>query len=892
MLAASSEASPARSAANLNNPPTAVDDTLTVAEDSGPTAVNVLGNDTTSDAGETLTVTDATLPPRGGSIALRDGAVFFTPAPNFNGADTFSYTISDGNGATATATVTVTVTPVNDPPTAANDTLTVAEDAPTTPLPVLANDSSAPDSGETLTVTDVDQVAEGGTVSLKGGEILFTPVPNFHDTVTFEYTVSDGNGGTATATVTLTVAPVNDPPSGVADTFRVPSNGGPFPLAVLANDSSDPEDGETLTVSAVTQPAGGLVSIGTDGANVMFTPAPGVVGTVTFTYTVSDGNGGTATVTVTVNVGSLDSDGDGLSDDDEAERETDPDNRDTDGGGVSDGDEVAAGRDPRNYADDLATAGHGCASTGTGPLLPLVLLGALALHRRRLAPRGRAKAWGLLGLLAAVLLPAPARAQHAAEASQGIDVQQFKPGPGWSDVLGVQSPRVARHLGWNLGLSFNYARDPLNFLRFQTSEFSYAIVEDQYTFDLMGAVALYDRFELGLVLPITSHGSAAAPFESPVLASGVNATRLGDVRLVPKAQLLSLENGARLGVAASLLLPTSGGDGFLGREGVAFFPRLLVEWAGDSGVRVLAHLGLNLQPRARFYNLNVGTELAYGLGASVPFQVGTRQLLAEATLVGARGLTEWNLEERPLELLAAVKYRFTDSLAAHLGGGQGLTRGYGTPDFRLLAGISWTQQAGEAAPARPEPREEKDDFQDPEPSPNEWPRPEGWPPSMDERPRRDERPRPDERPRTQEPPPTDEPPRPRRLDSDGDGVPNDKDLCPQYPEDKDGFEDEDGCSDPDNDKDGVLDAVDRCLTEPETHNGYKDQDGCPDTGKPGGRVRGLEQLRPCGPGIPKCCGMPGSGSLWTSAWPSAPGRVAPPPHRRRAPEAQEPCSGV
>ena len=66
------------------------------------------------------------------------------------------------------------------------------------------------------------------------------------------------------------------------------------------------------------------------------------------------------------------------------------------------------------------------------------------------------------------------------------------------------------------------------------------------------------------------------------------------------------------------------------------------------------------------------------------------------------------------------------------------------------------------------------------------------------------------------------------LDNDGDGIPDAMDKCPMDPEDKDGFQDEDGCPDPDNDGDGVPDAVDKCPTDPETKNGFQDDDGCPD----------------------------------------------------------------
>jgi outer membrane protein OmpA-like peptidoglycan-associated protein len=66
-------------------------------------------------------------------------------------------------------------------------------------------------------------------------------------------------------------------------------------------------------------------------------------------------------------------------------------------------------------------------------------------------------------------------------------------------------------------------------------------------------------------------------------------------------------------------------------------------------------------------------------------------------------------------------------------------------------------------------------------------------------------------------------------DRDGDGIPDELDKCPDQPEDKDGFEDEDGCPDPDNDKDGIPDNADACPNEPETVNGFEDEDGCPDS---------------------------------------------------------------
>ncbi|MES1206699.1 MAG: OmpA family protein [Pseudomonadota bacterium] len=69
---------------------------------------------------------------------------------------------------------------------------------------------------------------------------------------------------------------------------------------------------------------------------------------------------------------------------------------------------------------------------------------------------------------------------------------------------------------------------------------------------------------------------------------------------------------------------------------------------------------------------------------------------------------------------------------------------------------------------------------------------------------------------------------PRPVDRDGDGINDDTDKCPADAEDADGFEDADGCPDPDNDKDGVADGDDKCPAEAEDKDGFEDADGCPD----------------------------------------------------------------
>jgi len=80
-------------------------------------------------------------------------------------------------------------------------------------------------------------------------------------------------------------------------------------------------------------------------------------------------------------------------------------------------------------------------------------------------------------------------------------------------------------------------------------------------------------------------------------------------------------------------------------------------------------------------------------------------------------------------------------------------------------------------------------------------------------------------------------------DSDEDGILNDVDLCPDEPEDFDGFEDTDGCPDPDNDSDGISDLLDQCPDTPEDFDGFKDEDGCPDIDNDGDGIR--DELDEC-----------------------------------------------
>ena len=125
---------------------------MRVEEDGGPQPLAVLTNDTDPD-GDPLRLESAT-DPMHGTAAVSNGALVYLADADFNGSDSFEYTIGDSDGNLGTATVTVTVAPANDEPDAADDSASVDEDGMVT-IPVVANSEDV--DGDALTVTGVDR---------------------------------------------------------------------------------------------------------------------------------------------------------------------------------------------------------------------------------------------------------------------------------------------------------------------------------------------------------------------------------------------------------------------------------------------------------------------------------------------------------------------------------------------------------------------------------------------------------------------------------------------------------------------------------------------------------------------------------------------------------------
>lgn len=190
---------------DINNP-VAYDDSITINEDSSPTEIDVLSNDAENenDASNTsLTLGIIVGQPLSGSAIIDNNKIIYTPDADFNGTDSFIYTVSNASDLIAAATVIVTVEPINDAPIA-NDILIKIINDLTSPyqLNVLSNDSDI--DGDMLIIASITQPVNGIAV-IDGNSISYTPDPEFNGYDSFEYTVTDNLGGSASAIVNLII---------------------------------------------------------------------------------------------------------------------------------------------------------------------------------------------------------------------------------------------------------------------------------------------------------------------------------------------------------------------------------------------------------------------------------------------------------------------------------------------------------------------------------------------------------------------------------------------------------------------------------------------------------------------------------------------------------------
>ena len=303
---------------NVQDRLTAVNDVFTINEDAPVNSYNVVANDVDR-FGTSRGIISVTQPTEGGTVSF-DGVgtaqtIRFTPAANYNGPVTFTYTIRNNINDVATGTVTMNVTAVNDAPIVINTAFSVTED-PASPLLIAPTDVFSPGPANessqliTLAIVTPPPVNQGTAVINASGILEFTPAANFVGTVNMVVRGTD-NGTPAqstNATLTVTVSAVNDAPVIVQTTYSVAEDTAAgvviLPTQIFTPGPSN-ESAQTITLSLITLPTAsqGVATILANGS-LQFVPALNFFGPVSFVVRGTD-NGTPALstdATLTINV--------------------------------------------------------------------------------------------------------------------------------------------------------------------------------------------------------------------------------------------------------------------------------------------------------------------------------------------------------------------------------------------------------------------------------------------------------------------------------------------------------------------------------------------------------------------------------------------------------------
>jgi VCBS repeat-containing protein len=282
----------------VNDPPVANDDAYNATEDVplNVIAPGVLDNDTDADGDALTAVLDTDV--SNGTLTLNgNGSFSYTPDPNFNGSDQFTYYANDGivNSASP-ATVTISVDPVNDLPVANDDAYNTNQDTPlNVGAPgVLTNDADV--DGDPLTAVLNTDVTNGTLTLNANGSFDYTPNAGFNGADQFTYYANDGTANSAApATVTINVTNVsNTPPVAVDDHYGARSGVTLFVAAagVLTNDTDS--DGQPLTAVLDGGVSHGSLTLNANGS-FLYQPDLGYIGLDQFTYYANDGIANSAT---------------------------------------------------------------------------------------------------------------------------------------------------------------------------------------------------------------------------------------------------------------------------------------------------------------------------------------------------------------------------------------------------------------------------------------------------------------------------------------------------------------------------------------------------------------------------------------------------------------------
>ena len=359
--------------------------------------------------------------------------------------------------------------------------------------------------------------------------------------------------------------------------------------------------------------------------------------------------------------------------------------------------------------------------------------------------------------------------------AQQFTLNRYRAAEKVDDGFAISRPNSQGHFRLGVALHLDYANDPLVLEGTQGAQSTelLQIVKNQLAGHLALSLGLWDRAVLtvglngNFVMDGPQTGAVTRPDGSTVVLSADGAT-LGDATVGLRLRLLGDNNSAfSVAVQGTLGLPTAKA---LDDE---------MQLAGEAGLWGHPELLLELRTSILRFTLNGGAfirsdqnvpttsqtaELTFGAGVTVPMTFGKYDVDLHAEGFGYSSFDDFGDRESAPFEVLGGLKLYRGNWALGVASGVGIFRGVGSPDYRGVLLLGWQKRGHAGGPG----------------------------------------------------------------DSDGDGILDADDDCPEKPEDKDSFKDEDGCPDIDNDEDNVLDVDDGAPLQPEDVDGFEDEDGVPD----------------------------------------------------------------
>src|SRR6478609_3702818 len=358
--------------------------------------------------------------------------------------------------------------------------------------------------------------------------------------------------------------------------------------------------------------------------------------------------------------------------------------------------------------------------------------------------------------------------------AEGLALNRFDPAPAGDRMFGVPSPYAAGHVTPHVILLADYAHNPLKLYSVPSDTDQGSIVKHQLFLHLNASLALWNRLNLDVSVPLAVYQSGDDPTAGGQTFPSPTSAEFGDLRFGLRVRLLGeYHDPFQLAVGGYVWVPTGAKDSYVSSGEVRGLPQLILGGRVDERFVWSVAAGPQIQGKSSFANVDQGTMFKWGAGFGF-LLLDNRHLQIGPEAYGAVTLRDVEKHTTNAEVLLDVRYRIIDDLEVAAGAGPGLTSGVGTPDLRALLSLAYTPEQKKAEPVV-----------------------------------------------TPVPPP---PP----ADRDHDGILDADDACP----DVKGVADEDpkknGCPPPEPvDGDGIFDPEDACPAEKGPRDDDPKKNGCP-----------------------------------------------------------------